>query len=208
MNRKRRHVNIVKQPFLFPQILLLALFFLVGVVLGQVFAGRVPAITGQELTNYLHHYLTLEEENFSPKTLLAELVLYLRYPLLAVLLGFSSIGVVVLPGATILFGFFLSFSISCFIAAFGVNGVLVALAVAGLRCAVTLPCYFVLAVPAWSMSVSLASFGRGQKVVPVTYGRSWWLCLGVCIAVLLAGMCVDYICSPWFLHLALDRILI
>ena len=71
---------------------------------------------------------------------LSALVLYFRYPLLAFLLGFASIGIVLLPCLTVAFGFFLSFSVCCFTAAFGPGGVLVALAVFGLRCLVTRPC--------------------------------------------------------------------
>lgn len=205
MNWKRRGKG--GQPSPLPRMLLLALFFLGGVCLGQVLAGRVPAATGQELTDYLHHYVTLDNV-LSVQSVLSTVVLYVRYPLLAALLGFASIGVVLLPGTTGIFGFFLSFSVSCFIAAFGTEGVLLALAVFGLRCAVTLPCYFMLAVPAWRTAATLASlsFGRGRRTAPVTYGRSWWARVAVCMIILMIGVCVDLFCSPWLLRLALGRI--
>ena len=206
MNWKKR--SRVGQPSPLPRMLFLALFFLVGVGLGQVLAGRVPDNTGQELTEYLRHYVMLED-GLSPQTVWSALVLYLRYPLLAVLLGFSSIGVVLLPCLSAAFGWSLSFSVCCFTAAFGADGVLLALAVFGLRCAVTLPCYFLLAVPACGTASALAamSFGRGRRAAPVTYGRAWWQRLGVCSLILLAGMCLDLFVSPWFLRLALGRIL-
>ncbi len=193
-----------------PRLLLLALFFLGGVVLGQVLAGRVPDATGDELARYLADYVRLGGSgSVSAGTALSALVVYFRYPLLAFLLGFASIGVVLLPCATAAFGFFLSFSVCCFTAAFGADGVLLALAVFGLRCAVTLPCYFLLAVPSWGTSAALASlsFGRGRRSAPVAYGSRWWLRLAVCGAVLLAGVCVDLFCSPWLLRLALERLL-
>ena len=40
-----------------PRLLLLALCFLAGVILGQVLAGRVPAETGTELNRYLEDYV-------------------------------------------------------------------------------------------------------------------------------------------------------
>lgn len=58
-------------------------------------------------------------------------MLYIRYPLLAFFLGFASIGVVLLPCAALAFGFFLSFSVCCFTASFGGDGVVLALAVLG-----------------------------------------------------------------------------
>ena len=195
-----------EQTSFLPRMIFLALFFLGGVFWGQVLAGRVPDATGQELTEYLEGYVALEG-GVSPQAAVSALVLYYRYPLLAVLLGFASIGVVLLPATAAAFGFFLSFSVCCFTAAFGGGGVLLALAVFGLRCAVTLPVFFSLAVPAWGNSAALASFGRGRRAAPITYGRSWWLRLAVCGGILLAGVCLELFVSPWLLRTALAYIL-
>ena len=194
-----------------PRLLLLALFFLAGVILGQVLAGRVPAETGAELNRYLEDYVRLNgQTERSATAALSAVVIYFRYPLLAFLLGFASIGVVLLPCVTVAYGFFLSFSVCCFTAAFGGDGVLLALAVFGLRCAVTLPCYFLLAVPAWGNSAALAaaSFGRGRRAAPVVYGRVWWLRTAACAGILLAGMGVELFCSPWLLEAVLSRIFV
>lgn len=190
-------------PFL-PRLLFLALCFFCGVCLGQVLAGRVPAETGQELTQYLRSYLLLER-GVTAADLLAALVLYGRYPLLAFLSGFASIGVVLLPLASVSFGFFLSFSVSCFTAAFGGEGVLLALGLSGLRCAVTLPAFFLLAVPAFEASASLArlSLGRGQRLGVVVYGREHWHRLAGCAAVLALTLCVDLLWGPRILQFLL-----
>ena len=207
-NRRSKH-PLFPAPSL-PRLLLLALFFLAGVILGQVLAGRVPAETGTELNRYLEDYVQLNgQTGRSATAALSAVVIYFRYPLLAFLLGFASIGVVLLPCVTVAYGFFLSFSVCCFTAAFGPDGVLLALAVFCLRCAVTLPCYFLLAVPSWGTSAALAavSFGKGRRCAPVTYGRACWLRLGLSAAVLLAGVCVDLLLSPALLGMMLERIL-
>ena len=190
-------------------LLFLALFFFAGVVLGQVFSGRVPDATGDELARYLSDFLSLETGDPAPRTALSAAMLYFRYPLLAFFLGFASIGALLLPVSAWAFGFFLSFSVSCFTAAFGFDGVLLALAVFGLRCAVTLPCYFLLAVPSMEQALALASlsFGRGRRAAPVVYGRTWWGRLAVLSGVLLAGMCADLMLTPWFLRQLLERML-
>lgn len=195
------------QPSAALRLLLLALFFLCGVCLGQVLAGRVPAETGQELSAYLRGYLEAD----APVTLgavLSALLLYVRYPLLAALLGFASVGVLLLPGVTVMFGLFLSFSVSCFAAAFGSQGVLLALAALGPRCLVTLPCYFLLAVPSWESAAALASlsFGRGRRAAPVSYGSGWWTRTGVCCLILLAGVCAELLCVPPLLRMALELV--
>jgi len=200
--------NRHRDALLLLELLFLALFFFIGVILGQVLAARVPASVGDELDRYLRHFVTLEEP-VSPRAVLSALVLYFRYPLLAFLLGFASIGVVLLPGMATAFGFFLSFSVSCFAAAFGGEGILMALAVSGVRCAVTLPCFLVLAIPSWRTSAALAAlmFGKGRRAAPVAYGRTCWMRMAVCAAVLLAGMCLDLLVSPWLLQVALGRVL-
>ncbi len=203
--KKRSGLEWERLPF---RLLFLALFFLGGIFLGQVSAGRVPAAAGEELDRYLSDYLQIGGET-TPQVALTAAVLYFRYPLAAFLLGFASIGVVLLPMLTGAFGFFLSFSVCCFTAAFGSDGVLLALAVFGLRCAVTLPCYFLLAVPSWEASATLAalSFGRGKRSAPVVYGRDWWARLGMVSAALLAGMCAELMLSPEFLQILLERLM-
>lgn len=190
------------------RLILLALFFLAGVLLGQVLAGRVPAETGEELRRYLESYLRLGAEP-SPRTAASAVVIYFRYPLLAFLLGFASIGVALLPLLTAAFGLFLSFSVCCFTATFGGEGVLLALAVFGLRCLTTAPCYFLLAVPSWETAAGLAavSFGSGRRTAPVVYGRACWKRLGICCLVLTAGVCGELTLSPWLLRLLLERLL-
>ncbi|WP_419012354.1 stage II sporulation protein M [Dysosmobacter sp.] len=193
-----------------PRLLLLALFFLAGVLLGQVLSGRVPDTTGDELRRYLEDYVRLGGEGApTAQTALSALVIYFRYPLLAFLLGFASIGVVLLPCVTAAYGFFLSFSVCCFTAAFGVDGVLLALAVFGLRCLVTMPCYFLLAAASWGTSAGLAavSFGRGRRTAPVVYGQACWVRFGACCLALLAGVCAELFLSPVLLRLMLERIL-
>lgn len=192
-------------PTALPRLFLLALCFFCGVVLGQVLAGRVPDATGDELKRYLSGYLALEGGN-SAETGLSCLILYFRYPLLAFLLGFASIGAVLLPCTAVVFGTFLSFSVCCFTAAFGRDGVLLALAVFGLRCAVTLPVFFLLASSAWGRSMSLAAISLGRGRAPVVYGRDWWMTVFVCCGVLLVAVGADLAISPPLLRLALGRL--
>ena len=140
--------------------------------------------------------------------LLSTAVLYLRYPLLAFFLGFASVGVILLPCTALAFGFFLSFSVCCFTATFGAHGVILTLAVFGLRCLLTLPCFFVLAAASLETSAALAgaSFGSGRRLRAVVYGRDWWLRFGAAVVVLLLGVCLDLLLSSRLLGLALAQI--
>ena len=78
-----------------------------------------------------------------------------------------------------------------------------------LRCAVTLPCYFLLAVPALGTSGTLASLslGRGRRAASVSYGREYWRRLAVCAGVLALGLCVELLFGQRVLYLLLKRLL-
>ena len=210
MNTRRLTKRTPVQLPMLPRLLLLALFFLAGIFLGQVLSGRVPDATGDELRRYLEDYMQLGGGGApTARTVLSALVIYFRYPLMAFLLGFASIGVVLLPGVTAAYGFFLSFSVCCFTAAFGTDGVLLAMAVFGLRCLVTMPCYFLLAASSWGTAAGLAavSFGSGRRTAPVVYGRACWARFGACCLARVAGVCGDLLLSPVLLRLLLERIL-
>ncbi|MPM56568.1 hypothetical protein SDC9_103377 [bioreactor metagenome] len=143
------------------------------------------------------------------RTVLSALAVYFRYPLLAFLLGFASVGAALLPAVTAAYGFFLSFSVCCLTAAFGPGGVLLALAVFGLRCLITLPCYFAVAVPALEKSVALAalSLEKGGRPSPPVYDKAWWLRFAVVSAVLSAGVLTELLVTPWLLNWVLGMIL-
>ena len=184
-------------------LLILAVFYLLGVFLGQAIAGGVSAELQAELDRYLNDFVWLDQAQISAaETVWNTLFLYIRYPLMAFFLGFASVGAVLLPCLALLLGLGPSFSVSCFTAAFGVAGMKLAVALFGLRVLVTLPCFLLVAVPAWEASFRLLalSFGRGRRTAPVLYGRAYWLRFGVVIGVLLAGVCGDLLLTPWLLQ--------
>ena len=191
-----------------PRLLLLALFFLAGVLLGQVLSGRVPDTTGDELRRYLEDYVRLGGEGApTVQTALSALVIYFRYPLFAFLLGFASIGVVLLPCVTAAYGFFLSFSVCCFTAAFGGAGALLAMAVFGIRSLASVPGFFLLAVPALR-SAALRSplpFGRGKRVASAGNDTGRWKGLCAVSAALLAALLLESALSSGLLRLVWEH---
>ena len=209
MNWKRKRGRRLTTAVSLPTLVVLAAFFFCGLLLGQVFAGRASGSTGQEMRRYLSDFLQLESSSLQTGGMILSTVwLYIRYPLLAFLAGFASIGVLILPCATLAFGGFLSFSVCCFTATFGFDGVLLALAVFGLRCLITFPCYFLLAEASMKRSAALArlSFGRGRAAAPVCPDRSEWRRLAVMVSVLFLGVCADLMLSPQFLQFALAHL--
>jgi stage II sporulation protein M len=187
-------------------LLILAVTYLAGVLFGQALAGSVSPDLQAELDHYLADYLLLDREQIAAtETAWNTAILYIRYPLMAFLLGFASVGVFLLPVVAFLFGLGLSFSVGCFTAAFASDGMLLCCASFGLRVLVTLPCFLTLAVPAWEASrqLLLLSFGRGRRSAAVMFGKPYWLRFAIVLGILLAGVCADLLLTPWFLDLVL-----
>ena len=189
---------------------ILCVCFLLGMAAAYPARRSISTDALAQLGAYVQSYAQLADgRSQQPVSVLSAAAAYLRYPLLAFLFGLSAAGVALIPLLCAAQGFFLSFSVCCFTAAFGVDGVLLALAVFGLRCMVTLPCYFLLAAASWGTSAGLAavSFGRGRRTAPVVYGRACWVRFGACCLALLAGVCAELFLSPVLLRLMLERIL-
>ena len=173
---------------------LLAFFFLTGAVGGRLLSAGMPLSTAEELRGSLAAYLAREESGTPLETLPALAVLYLRYPLLAVLFGFTSFGGPLLCGLSVFMGFSLSFSIGCFAAAFGKQGLLLALSVAGIRCLVTVPCFFFLAVPAMGRASGLLHGTPGGRAGgAAVYRHAFRGNYVLCAALLFLGMVADFL---------------
>lgn len=204
-----RHWGGSAKQHIWPRLSVLGGCFLLGVFLGQEVSCRAMDSCANELSRYLADYFSLRETpEISLHALVANLVVYLRYPLLAFLFGFASAGVVLIPILTAAFGFFLSYSVSCFALALGECGIWLALAILGLRCLVTLPCYLLLAAPAMRTSESLLrlSMGKGTPKNAVHCGASGWLRLLIVTGVLFVGALLELLISPKLLGFALAQI--
>lgn len=209
--RQRNHTAIKTDRSHLLRLLVLALLFSAGVILGQVLSRDLREQTSGELTRYLTDFFSVGlEADGTGRVFLSAVWIYFRYPLLVFLMGLSSVGVALIPVLTMAYGFFLSFSVCCFTAAFGGGGVLLALSVFGLRCLITLPCYFSLAIPALRKSLELAalSLGRGRRTSPTAEDSGGWLRLCTVSAILLAGVLSEVFLSPYLLRLVLEKILI
>ena len=179
---------------------LLAVFFLAGVVFGQVSAVRNEDTISAELYQYLTGYCTLESGDGSVgRIFLSALLIYFRYPMLAFLLSFAIPGALLLPIISAAFGFFLSYATCCFVEAFHEPGVLLAAAVFGLRCLISLPCFFVLAVPATQRAITRLYerfFLHGKRMQTKGLGLEWWLLVCIVVAVLLGGALAEVLFAP------------
>lgn len=181
----------------------LGALFLVGAAMGQACASGADV---EGLRAYLADYCAAAEEGLL-FSLGGSLALYGGWCGAALLLGFASVGAVLVPLLSGLYGFLTMYSVSCFTAAFGRLGVGLALGAMGVRLVFTLPCFFALSGAAWPAATELAalSLGRGRRSAPVLYGRRYALLFLLCAVILAVGILCERFLTPVCFRLALER---
>lgn len=179
-------------------LLLLCTFFLLGLILGGAVHGAITPQDDQQMREYLLHYAQVAEQ--SPDltaSALSVLGTYLRYPLVTFILGFSALGVLLVPILCLTQAFFLAFSVQCFASALGRSGVLLALGSMGIRCLITVPCTLFLSLWSIKSAIGLAQnrkgkAGRRESV----YDSAYYARLFICLLILIAGVLLELFFVP------------
>ncbi len=125
------------------RVLPLAFFCLLGVCVGQVLALFLPDSVERELYRYVTAYRPEDAVLLSAAA--RTVAAYFAYPALALALSSLPRGLPFLYGEAAVMGFVRGFTAACFAGAFGSGGAALAGAVLGIRCAVTVPCFFLAA---------------------------------------------------------------
>lgn len=190
---------------LLPGLVLLSALFVAGAIFGRLAASYASGGMDEALRGYISGYLTLSEQGaVSSPDAGAVFLTYYRYPLIAFLLGFTSLGVAVIPALAAVRGFFLSFAISSFTRLYGSQGVILSAAAFGVQCAVTLPCFLMIGAQAFAVSCRLASvsFKHGKRGRPAMYREGYFLRCGICALLLLPGVAAELLIVPKLVALA------
>ena len=190
------------------RLIVLAALFLAGALAGRVYAGSCGEAAQTALGEYLDGYCRLYDAGGVEVSMLSCVVMYFGYGLGLFLLGFSAVGVVLIPALSGVFGFFSMYTISCFVRCYGRAGILLALGALLVRLVFTLPCFLMMAGAAWPLSIELfmLSFGWGKRSAPVLYGSRYFLLFLLCAVILAAGICCERLLTPFLFHLALGEV--
>ena len=180
-----------------PFLAVAAVFFFLGGLAGCLLAGSVDGGGQESLAAYVEGYLQAAQAGEASPPALAALVWEtVRWPLLALLLGFTALGLLGLPLLFAARGFLLAFSIASFVRLFGGAGCLLALLVFGVGGAFTVPVLFVLGVQSLLTARTLAGRVWGEGKSAPLYGRTYWLRCGGCAAALCVCMLLDGFAVP------------
>lgn len=182
-------------------VLCLSLCFLAGAAAGQALAFGVPDAAAPELRRSLaDYYRNRDASQITAPLALSTLVTWFRAPVLVFLWGFTSLGVTLVYLTAAAFGFLLSYSVGCFAASLGWEGVALSAAALGIRAVITMPCFILL---------SLSSMRRAGWLSRLAAGRrercpERRVCVALCTLILSAGAALDLYATPRLLCFALD----
>jgi len=188
--------------------LLLALFFLTGSLVGYLCARSWDSVAQTALSGYLTDYCTVYDAGGVTASAGSCVILYFGYTVLTFLLGFASVGVVLIPALAGVFGFLTMYTVSGFVCCFGRQGVLLAMGALIIRLLFTLPCFFAMAGAAWPLSteLSMLTFGHGRRSAPVLYGSRYFILFALCVVILTVGVFCERLMTPLLFRLAMGGI--
>ena len=184
-----------------PALVVLSACFMAGGLTGCLLAAQEGGAGETSLNHYLQAFLQAAGEGaLDVPGLWAQVWETLRWPLFALLLGFTALGMLALPVLFAVRGFLLAFSIASFVRAFGGAGWLLACLVFGVGGMLSLPALFVLGVQSFLSARALAARVRGEGKGRVLWGRACLvrcaLCGGaVCVCILLERAAVPALLS-------------
>jgi stage II sporulation protein M len=181
--------------------------FLCGCIAGTVTAGYVS--DGTKLNSYFSSFLSFFSTGASAKSdLFSAVVDAFKYNILAIALGFSLIGVFFIPVLAALRGFFLCFSVSTIVRLLGSKGIGLALAVFGANTLITIPCFFILSVYAFTASLYIfrLAVSKTPKAAPSPISSRFFVHCGICLSVLMFSALIDCYVTPRLISLAASHI--
>lgn len=177
--------------------------FLAGSVLGTVFSGMIsaPDVVSEHFAHLFEAYGSGET---APVEIGAVAANTYFYHVISFLLGFSILGVVLIPATSAIRGFMLSFSMAVIIRMYSGKGVAVALAAFGITSVISVPCFLIISVLSFEASKRLfdsAVLRSSYAVSPYT-GKFFLVC-AACFAVLFVPVLCEMFLIPALLRAAI-----
>lgn len=180
-----------------PALAVCAAFFFLGGLGGCLAACYVEGAAADSLSAYIGGFLRMAQAGgLAHPAVLGVIWNTARWPVLAVLLGFTSLGLLGLPVLFCARGFLLAFSIASFVRIFGGMGCFLAFLVFGVTGIFSVPALFVLGVQSFLAAQALAGRFWGEGRPAPAYGSAYFLRCGVCAAALVLCVVLECLAVP------------
>ncbi len=180
-------------------LILLSVLFLVGSVAGCVTAGLICDPSGA-LLDYVRGCLELLAHDGVTPCFVSVLWETVRFPALAVLLGFTALGIAGLPVLFGVRGFLLCYAVSVFYRILGPTGLALGFILFGFSALIWMPVLFHLGVQGLFGAYGLFRRAMGDARYPLRYNGAFWICCGVCAVALCFCAMLEYLVVPILLQ--------
>ncbi|MDR1157502.1 MAG: stage II sporulation protein M [Oscillospiraceae bacterium] len=185
-----------------PALIVLSALFLCGAVAGCLVTFRADESSAEAMRGFLRGLL-LEAEGPAGALLGRALYNALKYHVAVFLLGFTMLGVGLIPLVTAVRGFFLSFAVAAFVRAFGSGGLWLAAGAFGAQALLTLPCLFLVSLRGIAASAALLTAAAGptrRPPAPGHFGAACFLPFALCSVVLCLSALFETFLTPLLLR--------
>ena len=174
-------------------LIIIAVMFFIGGLAGCTLVGRADGGGEAALSSYLDGFLNVAESGEIVRpTFVSLLWKAIRWPLFALFLGFTPLGLICIPALFLIRSFLLSFSISSFFYVLGTKGLLFAFSVFGITSLVYIPILFVLGIQGFLNSGMIIGRMTGENGRGPSVKRSDFFCFSVCFLILLLCCFIEY----------------
>ena len=180
-------------------LILLGTFFFAGSVIGCVATGLLRDPSGT-LLDYIRGYLELLAQDGVAVRFLSVFWEISKFSVIAVLLGFTALGVAGLPLLFAVRGFLLCYAVAVFYRILGLDGLLPGFFLFGLSAFIWMPVLFQLGVRGMLSSYGFLRRATGDVRYPLRGNGGFLICCGICAAALCVCAMVEYFVVPALLQ--------
>lgn len=178
-------------------LLILSISFFLGGLAGCLLADQVGGDGSDALTRYLEGYLSIVYSGDAVRPEVLSLIWEIvRWPLLAVALSLTPLGLLGIPILFLVRGFLLSFTIASFFHVLGAWGLVLAFVVFGITGLICVPVLFILGVQSFLSAGAMIGRLMGESSRTPLFDRMALLRCCVCAAALCVCGFIEYCVIP------------
>lgn len=181
-------------------LIVMAVVFFFGGLAGCTLVNRVDGNGEAALSSYLEGYLSIAASGEVVRPEFITLIWKtIRWPLFAIVLGLTPIGLFGVPILFLMRAFLLSFSIASFFHVLGTHGLLFGFLVFGISGLLQIPVLFILGIQSFLNAGAITGRLIGEGRRNSFNVHSFLICCGVCAIILFLCCLLEYYTVPTLL---------
>ncbi|MBE6972810.1 MAG: hypothetical protein E7440_02880 [Ruminococcaceae bacterium] len=180
-------------------LILLGAFYFVGSVAGCIAAGLIRDPSGL-LLDYIRGYLELLAQDGITGGFFSVFWESAKFPLMAVLLAFTALGIVGLPLLFAVRGFLLCYAVTVFYRLLGLIGLVPGFFLFGFSALIWMPVLFQLGVRGMLSAYGFLRRTMGDGRYPLRCDGGFLICCGICAAALCVCAMTEFFVVPALLQ--------